>query len=366
MARLECAQEAGRLDASVTRLKDRLKAMIQASGPLSVAAYMDLCLHDRQHGYYATRPGLGRDFITAPEISQVFGELIGLWLAQEWQNLGMPKRFSLLEIGPGRGTLMRDALRAVRSVDGFLEAAQLHFVEPSPVLRTDLAETFAPNSPVFVEQLDDVETDLPVLIVANEWLDCLPVQQYVRAGEAWHERVVGLSNTGELAFGLSDDAAPFQPDIPEEQSDLELQPGLKTLVELMDRLLNQTSGRALLIDYGTTDAAPGDTLRAYQRGKQVDPLFAPGECDLTCDVDFHRLRRLASAQNLKTDGPISQSRFLLSLGAEMRLNQLASAHPDQADALFEGVKRLVDPSELGERFQVICLSSPDLASPAAF
>lgn len=363
---MECAQKAGRINDGVTRLKDRLKAMIQSSGPLPVAAYMDLCLHDRQHGYYATRPGLGRDFITAPEISQVFGELIGLWLAQEWQSLGAPKRFNLVEIGPGRGTLMRDALRAVRSVDGFLEAAQLNFVEPSPALRAHLSETFAPNSPVFLEQLDDVETDLPVLIVANEWLDCLPVQQYVRAGEAWHERVVGLSETDDLAFGLSDQDAPFHPDIPEDQSDLELQPGLKTLVELMDRLLNDTPGRALLIDYGTTGAAPGDTLRAYQGGSQIDPLLAPGESDLTCDVDFGRLKRLADAQNLASYGSVSQSRFLLALGAEMRLNQLASAHPDQADELYAGVKRLVDPSDMGERFQVICLSSPDLASPAAF
>lgn len=347
-------------------LKHRLKSMIQSTGPLSVAAYMDLCLHDRQHGYYATRPGLGRDFITAPEISQIFGELIGLWLAQEWQSLGAPDAFTLVEIGPGRGTLIRDALRAAGSVDGFLAAARISFVEPSPVLRAHLSETFEPHAPVFLDQPEQIPTDHPVLILANEWLDCLPVQQYVRAGDVWHERVVGLNEAGDLAFGLSEQAAAFQPDVSDDQSDMELQPGLKTLVELMHRLFLETPGRALLVDYGTVGRAPGDTLRAFQNGEQIDPLSAPGESDLTCDVDFARLRRLADAQGLTAHGPISQSRFLLALGAEMRLNHLARAHPDQADALYDGVRRLVDPKDMGERFQVICLSSPDLASPAAF
>lgn len=340
--------------------------MIRSTGPLPVAAYMDLCLHDRQHGYYATRPGLGQDFITAPEISQIFGELVGLWLAQEWQSLGAPEKFTVVEIGPGRGTLMRDALRAARSVPGFLAAAQLRFVEPSPVLRNHLAEAFKPHAPTFLEQPEEIPTDQPVLVLANEWLDCLPVQQYVRVGDAWHERVIGLNEAGELAFGLSDQSAPFEPDVPDDQTDMELQPGLKTLAELMHRILCETRGRVLLIDYGTIGAAPGDTLRSYQNGKQIDPLEAPGESDLTCDVDFARLRRLADAQGLAVHGPISQSRFLLALGAEARLNQLAKAHPDQADALYAGVKRLVDPSEMGERFQALCLSSPDLASPAAF
>lgn len=340
--------------------------MIQASGPLPVAAYMDLCLHDRQHGYYATRPGLGRDFITAPEISQVFGELIGLWLAQEWQSLGAPETFALVEIGPGRGTLMRDGLRAAGSVTGFSNAAQLHFVEPSPVLRASLADSLRAHSPVFLSQPDEIPSDIPILIVANEWLDCLPVQQYVRAGEAWHERVVGLNEAGDLAFGLSDQSAAFTPDVAEDQAEVEVQPGLKTFVELLDRLLNKTPGRALLIDYGATGGTPGDTLRAYQDGTQIDPLSAPGESDLTCDVDFGRLQRLAEAQGLMAHGPVSQSQLLLALGAEVRLNQLARAHPDESQALYEGVKRLVDPSEMGERFQAICFSSPDLASPAAF
>lgn len=350
----------------MNNLKDRLIAMIEASGPISVAAYMDLCLHDRRHGYYATRPGIGTDFITAPETSQVFGELVGLWAAHEWQQLGAPAQFSLIEIGPGRGTLMADALRAAQSVPGFLDAARLHFVEPSPVLRDHLAKQFQTHAPAFLDDLGQSPTHQPVLILANEWLDCLPVQQYVRAGNTWHERVVGLDETGALAFGLQDQTAPFEPDVPDEQSEIEVQPGLKTVIAVADEILTAARGRALFIDYGETSIAPADTLRSYQRGQQVHPLAAPGASDLTCDVDFGRLSRLASASELSVHGPVSQSQFLLSLGAEARLNQLAKQHPMRADDLYDEVRRLVDPLAMGERFQALCLSSPDLAAPAAF
>ena len=350
----------------VTSLRDRLKAMIQTSGPLSVAAYMDLCLHHRRHGYYATRPGLGEDFITAPEISQIFGELIGLWLANEWRALGSPSAFSLVEIGPGRGTLMADALRAGARVPGFADAATLHFIEPSPVLRKSLAERFNDHELVFVDDLDALPTEPPLLIVANEWLDCLPVQQYVRVGEAWHERVVGLTEAEGLAFGLNATPLPPEIDLGQAGDSLEIQPGLKTLAETLGGLLNHTPGRALLIDYGPADAFPEDTLRSYQRGIQIDPLAAPGESDLTCDVDFARLARLSAQLSLAVHGPVSQSAFLLRLGAQARLNQLAKSHPENADDLYQGIRKLTDPAEMGERFQALCLSSPDLPGPAAF
>ena len=230
-----------------TTLKDRIKAMIQANGPISIATYMELCLHDPRQGYYATRPGLGEDFITAPEISQIFGELIGLWLASEWQTLGRPDKVSIVEVGPGRGTLMADALRASDSVVGFFEARQLHFVEASPVLRKNLQARFADQNPRFLEQVDEIPTDHPVLLVANEWLDCLPVQQYIKVGEAWHERVVGLDANQDLVLGLNTEALP-----PEVQPDarlmaLEVQPGLTTLIDTLETLFAKTKGRALFI-----------------------------------------------------------------------------------------------------------------------
>ena len=340
--------------------------MIQASGPISVATYMDLCLHDRQHGYYATRPGLGEDFITAPEISQIFGELIGLWLANEWQALGKPDAFNLVEIGPGRGTLMADAWRAAGSVPGFRQAAILHFIEPSSVLRKRLADRFSEQAPVFLDQFEDIPRETPVLLVANEWLDCLPVQQYARVGDAWHERVIGLDDAGELAMGLNADALP--PEInPDQSSDMiEIQPGLKTLADECANLFTATPGRALLIEYGPADGTPSDTLRSYQKGQQIDPLGAPGESDLTCDVDFGRLNRLCEQAGISVSGPVSQSALLLRLGAEARLNQLAKAHPEMAQELYDGIRKLTDPAEMGERFQAICISHSALTPPAGF
>ena len=347
-------------------LKSRLEAMIRTSGPISVAAYMDLCLHDRRQGYYATRPGLGEDFITAPEISQIFGELIGLWLAHEWQALGAPANFTLVELGPGRGTLMTDALRATNTVPGFGDALRLHFLEASPVLRTRLTDVFAARQPVFLDRFESIPTGIPILIIANEWLDCLPVQQYLRVGEAWHERVVGLGESGSLSFGLNAQALPpeIAPDIATDS--LELQPGLKTLSEHLGSLFADTPGRALFVDYGSATDAPGDTLRAYRNGAQIDPLAAPGESDLTCDVDFARLARLVRQQGLAVGGPVSQSRFLLQLGAEARLNQLAQRHPERAEDLYSGIRKLTDPAQMGARFQAVCVSSPGLPDPAAF
>lgn len=350
----------------MTSLKDRLKAMIRASGPVSVATYMELCLHDRRHGYYSTRPGLGQDFITAPEISQIFGELIGLWVAEEWQTLGRPHRLTLVEIGPGRGTLMADALRASGSVPGFLDAVQLHFIEPSSVLRDRLETQFAVQNPIFLDALEKVPIDDPVLLIANEWLDCLPVQQFLRVAQAWHERVIGMDDQDNLTFGLNAHALPLGLETGEKLDALEVQPGLKTLVDQLHILFSGTTGRALLIDYGPAAARPSDTLRSYQNGEQVHPLSAPGLSDLTCDVDFGRLVGLAKAQGLSTHGPVSQSAFLLRLGAEARLNQLAKAHPNQAQNLFEGVRKLADPAEMGERFQAVCLSGRDLPAPAGF
>lgn len=340
--------------------------MIQTSGPISVATYMDLCLHDRQHGYYATRPGLGEDFITAPEISQVFGELIGLWLAHEWQQMGAPERFSLIEIGPGRGTLMADALRATVKVPGFQAAANLCFIEASPVLQTHLQDKFAQFDARFLSDLDAAPTDQPFLLIANEWLDCLPVQPFVKVGTAWHERVIGLDETGELQFGLTVSALPDEIQLSASQAGIEVQPGLKTLCETLQHLLSATPGRALFIDYGSTDRPPEDTLRSYRRGEQIDPLSEPGQSDLTCDVDFQRLKHLASAQGLSVDGPVSQSQFLLALGAEARLNQLARQHPDRADNLYAGVRKLVDPAEMGIRFQTLAVGLAELPRATAF
>lgn len=354
----------------MTSLKDRLLRMIAADGPMPLSTYMTLCLHDPEHGYYATRPGLGRDFITAPEISQIFGELIGLWAAESWAQIGTPNPVILGETGPGRGTLMNDALRATRGLAGFHAALDLRLVEASPALREVQTLHVSDVQPRFASSIADLPHG-PTILIANEYLDCLPARQFVYDGAEWRERVVGVSeNHTHLIFGLSVDRAPedaFPSDPKSKIGAVEFQPGLEELIETL--AARGQAGQPLIavfIDYGTIDPAPQDTLRAFQNGAQINPLAAPGESDLTVDVDFGRLKRLAERHGLSVFGPIDQGSWLLSLGAEKRLNQLAQSANDGGQSLYEGVKRLVDPAEMGSSFKVIALSNIDSLSPAGF
>ena len=346
-------------------IENRLVRLIETGGPISLSTFMQIALHDPQDGYYAARPGLGRDFTTAPETSQIFGELIGVWLVHEWRALGAPEAFQLVEIGPGRGQLMLDALRVAGAVGGeaFVRAMRLVFVEPSPVLKAALGEVFAPLDPHFAQALANAP-DGPALIIANEYLDCLPARQFRRAGSDWRECVVGLAEGGRLAFGLAADA-PRPPQAAALAGDaVEVQTGLDLVVA--DLVSRKGPVRALFIDYGPGDRAPGDTLRAYREGRQVGPLEAPGMCDLTVDVDFGRLARLAASAGLDVAGPTPQGMFLLGLGAQARLNRLVAANPDAAGQVFDAARKLIDPKDMGERFKAICLSSKGLAGPAGF
>jgi len=346
-------------------LEDRLVRLIRSGGPIPLSTFMQLALHDPFEGYYATRPGVGRDFTTAPETSQIFGELIGLWLVHEWRAMGSPGTFQLVEIGPGRGQLMLDALRMAGRADGgaFAAAMRLVFVEPSPLLQAGVGQLFAPMQPYLAASLSAVPAG-PMLLVANEYLDCLPARQFRRVGENWRECVIGVSEDGRLTFGLAADeprppqGAAFSGDVVEVQTSLDL-----VVADLVSR---QAPFRALFIDYGPDDRAPGDTLRAYRSGQQVPPLQTPGASDLTVDVDFGRLRWLAEAAGVDVSGPTPQGMFLLGLGAQARLNQLVEANPDAADQVFEAARQLIDPSEMGARFKAICLSSTGLGKPAGF
>ncbi len=346
-------------------LRDRLVRLIETGGPVTVSAYMTLCLHDPAEGYYAQGAGLGRDFITAPETSQIFGELLGLWAVHEWQAMGRPETFALAELGPGSGTLLRDALRASTANEAFHKGLSLRLVEASPALREAQSERLGEWAPDHVEALDAIESG-HTLILANEFLDCLPARQFVRNGENWHERVIGLDDTGQLSFGLGG-PVPLPGGSKEAGDYLEIQPGLETLVlQLAHRLERGDVFRALFIDYGPDDHTPGDTLRAYSRGAQIHPLAAPGTSDLTVDVDFDRLKRLAETAGLEVYGPVTQSAFLMTLGAEARMQALIEAQPEKAETIYAGAAKLIDPSEMGNRFKVICLASPGLPVPAGF
>ena len=343
-------------------LADRLKHIIQTEGPIPLSTWMTLCLHDAAEGYYATQPGLGLDFRTAPETSQVFGEMLALWTVHEWHALGAPLPFALAELGPGRGTLMRDILRATRGAKAFREAMDLRLVEASPVLREAQSNLLKEAAPRHLPSLADLP-DEPAIILANEFLDCLPARHFVKTPEGWAERVIGLSETGRFEFGLAVDRAPDGLSQIAE-SVVDIQPGLEGMVEL---LAARTSPfRALFIDYGPAEIAPGDTLRAFCKGAQIDPLSALGTADLTVDVDFGRLSRLACAAGLEVAGPVPQGLFLGALGAESRMQALIRANPGQAEAIHAGVAELVDPAKMGQRFKAICLSSPGLPPVAGF
>mgnify|MGYP003671762337 CR=1 FL=1 len=278
-------------------LKDRIIRLIETGGPIPVSTYMQLALHDSAQGYYATRPGLGTDFITAPEVSQVFGELIGLWVVNEWRAMGAPDSFHLVEIGPGRGTLMADALRLayVAGDREFADAAKLTLVEPSPELRKVQAERLSDYTPSFADTLGNVPAG-PMILVANEYLDCLPARQFRKADGQWRECVVGLDADGALAFGLAADEQRAPDGAAETSEAVEVQIGFDLLIA--DLLTRPAPMRALFIDYGPADATPGDSLRAFSQGEQVSPLAQPGETDLTVDVDFGRLKRLAARMGL--------------------------------------------------------------------
>jgi SAM-dependent MidA family methyltransferase len=348
----------------VTGLAERLAAQIAQTGPMSVAQFMAAALHDPQHGYYSRGGAIGGDFITAPEVSQMFGELIGLWCAHEWEALGRPDPVAIIELGPGTGALISDAWRAWRATGDLRAAAQLHLVEISPGLRAAQAEALARAGAraSWHAALGDTPR-LPALIIANEFLDCMPIRQFVRSKTGWREKQVGVDADGALRFGLGPPLPPPADDA-EIGSIREVAPGLPALIDQLAQRLHAAPCRALIIDYGGDGA--GDTLQAVRRHAKIDPLAAPGEGDLTAHVDFVTLARLARDAGLDVAGPRPQGEFLCALGLEARAAALARAHPERAERIGRELQRLSHPDAMGVLFKALCLSSPSLPPPAGF
>jgi SAM-dependent MidA family methyltransferase len=325
---------------------------------MTVGDYMQACLHDPEDGYYATRPALGAagDFITAPLVSQMFGELIAAWAADLWTQLGEPGRLRLVELGPGDGTLMSDVVRAARRWPGFAAAIELLLVETSPVLRARQAERVTGR---WIETLADLQPGPPVVILANEFLDCLPIEQAVCAGGVWRERRIGLAADGSLGFVIAEpvdwpaDAAP-------EGAVAERSPARARLAAEASGVVLASGGAALFIDYATDGR--GDTLQALSGHRKVSPLAAPGAADLTASVDFTAFLAAAEAPGF---GPVSQGAFLDRLGLEARAAALAAAHPERAAQIARQKARLAAPEAMGELFQVVALASAGLR-PAGF
>lgn len=351
----------------MTELADVLVRRILASGPLTIADYMAECLMHPQHGYYTTRDPLGRlgDFVTAPEISQMFGELIGLCLAQAWVDRGSPAPFRLVELGPGRGTLMADALRATSRVPGFLAAADLHLVEASPVLRLRQQDTIARP----MTHHDDLTTvpEGPLYLVANEFFDALPIRQFQRDGAAWRERVVGLQDDA-LAIGLADTSSPsFLADRLDDTRDGDVVEYCSTgqiVVAEIARRISDHGGMALILDYGDWRSL-GDTLQAVRDHKSLPPLDTPGEADLTAHVDFEALA--GASTPLVATRLTPQGVFLERLGITPRAQTLArSLTEDRLAAHIAAHRRLTHPDEMGTLFKAMALTSKDSPLPPGF
>lgn len=355
-------------------LSAHLKALIETDGPLTVARYMREALLHPEHGYYTTREpfGVAGDFITAPEISQIFGELIGLWCAAVWQQSGSPDKIALVECGPGRGTLMADALRAARIVPGFRDAIEVHLVEASPRLRTLQRDTLSGIEVVWHDTLDTLP-DQPSLILGNEFFDALPIRQLLHRDGTWRERCI-IWDTENDALGWSVMPAPtalirLMPSalIPAEGDIFEICEDGRMIAEQIARHITRCGGAGLFLDYGHGKSAFGDTFQALRGHQYVDVLETPGTADLTAHVDFDALLESAASSGCICFGTVTQGQFLSALGMEARARALVeNASPAQAATIRSGARRLIEPTEMGTLFKAVAITAPGMDTLPGF
>ncbi len=352
----------------MTPLAELLVRRIEATGPMTLADYMAECLLHPEHGYYATRDPLGAagDFTTAPEISQMFGEVLGLALARAWADQGGPDRVVLAELGPGRGTLMADVLRAAKALPAFRAAARVHLVEASPTLRARQRETLGD---VTVTWHDRVETlpEAPLFLVANEFFDALPIRQFIRDGAGWRERQVGLVE-GRLTLGLSAPApgaaAAHRMADTTDGDVIEICPALPAIAGEIGRRIAEHGGAALIVDYGDWRSL-GDTFQAVRAHRPEDPLANPGEADLTAHVDFEAIAR--SVAPATATAMVAQGAFLERLGIAQRAEVLArSLDGARLESHLAALRRLTHPDEMGSVFKALAIHPRTTPAPPGF
>ena len=356
-------------------LETDIRRLIAAAGPMSIAEYMRLCLTHPQYGYYVTRDPLGAhgDFVTAPEISQMFGELIGVWMVAVWQQMGSPENVRVVELGPGRGTLMNDALRAAKVVGDFHAALVVHLVEISPKLQQAQEQLLEGlGVPILWHSALAEVPSGPVIIIANEFIDALPAHQAVKRADGWHERVVEIAPSGELAIGIARDPLPhFEATLPRglrqapEGSVYEWRSDAVAL-EIGRRV--RTDGAALIIDYGHAWYGLGETFQAVAGHSFTDPLRAPGEADLTAHVDFAALAQSAQIIGGRIHGPISQRDLLRGLGIDKRAAALKTRAPERAAEIDQALARLTatGPRGMGELFKALAIADSKLGKLPGF
>ena len=358
----------------MSALFDLIAKRIRRRGPISVAEYMELALAHPVHGYYRTRDPLGGegDFVTAPEISQIFGELVGLWCTDTWERMGAPDPVILVELGPGRGTLMADALRAAAVRPAFRRALRVHLVETSPVLREAQGKSLA-DAASWHESLETLPHG-PLLAIANEFFDALPAHQFVRTEHGWRERVVRLDPSGDgLSFALAPRETKAQRFIParlataEVGTQWESSPAALDLAGQLAHRVVEGGGAALVIDYGHVLGGSGETLQAVRGHTRHEPLAEPGTADLTTHVNFAALADAAAEAGAVCHGPVTQRAFLRALGLDRRLAKLlAAATSAQAPLVESGARRLIEPGGMGSLFKALAIADPKLSDLAGF
>lgn len=341
---------------------------IALTGPITVAEFMAEALGHPRLGYYrqALPVGAAGDFTTAPEISQMFGELLGAWLAERWLAMGCPASVRLIELGPGRGTLMADALRATRGVPGFHAALHLHLVDINAPLRALQRAALQGFNPVWHERFDDIPAG-PTLLIANEFFDALPVRQFHHTERGWVERMVGVEADGEtLRFALAPGVSPFAAFLPAGQvgAEAELCEAGRALAAAIGARLRRDGGWGLFVDYGHDSSRPGTSLQAVRGHRGAGVLDRPGETDLSAHVDF---AALAEAAGVRTFGPTGQGDFLRRLGIARRAETLkAKADRAQRATIDAALARLIAPDQMGSLFRVLALGDARSAVPAGF
>ncbi len=353
-------------------LETLIRDEIASTGPMPLERYMALCLGHPEHGYYMAKPAIGAagDFTTAPEVSQMFGEIVGAVLAHAWQAMGSPDPVRLVELGPGRATLMLDILRTFKVLPALLDAVDVHLVETSPRLRAaqEYRLTEAGFTATWHDTLETVPEG-PVLLAANEFFDALPIRQRIMRGGTWRDRAIAIGTNDRLEFvdgqAVSAEAIPPALYDADEGAIIEDCPLARDIAGRIGARLSRNPGLALIVDYGYRETAHGDSLQALRAKQFADPLAGPGEADLTAHVDFASIAAAATAAGARAFGPITQGTFLTALGIGLRAERLRASGAGAQD-LTLALERLTGAGGMGTLFKVLALSAPGLPAPPPF